>query len=120
MTCSITEDRVTIVSIPDTRKANKEKQFPVKIRVTFRGDRKYCSTRKNMTESEWERLPFTKSKSANEIKERIQVLSTQSENGVGKLSRPDFTLQLLVAIPDKFYSIFLICIFIFWFPSLGP
>jgi integrase/recombinase XerD len=64
---------VTIASMLDTRKANKDKKFPVKIRVTHNRIRKYYPTGKDLTQEEWSALPSTKSRTATELKNAIQI-----------------------------------------------
>jgi len=66
------QDGVTVASMLDTRKANKDKLFPIKIRVTYRRERKYYSTGKAIDEKGWASLPNTRTKSAAETREAIQ------------------------------------------------
>lgn len=63
---------ITIVSMLDKRRATKDGDFPVKIRVTFNRDRKYYSTGKNLSLADWEKLPTTKSRAFSEVKTDIQ------------------------------------------------
>jgi integrase len=63
---------ITISSILDTRRRNKNNNFPIKIRVTYARDRKYYSTGKSLSVLEWEKLPITKNRTYSEIKTDIQ------------------------------------------------
>ena len=55
------KDGITIASFLDDRRPNKTGEYPVKIRVTYRRERKYYATGKSMSVGEWEKLPQTKS-----------------------------------------------------------
>jgi len=67
------QDGITVASMLDNRKPNKDQKFPVKIRVTHQGVRKYYSTGKDMLQDEWDKLPKTKSRAAAEVREHIQT-----------------------------------------------
>lgn len=67
-----TKDGITVASILDTRVANKENLFPVKIRVTYKRERKYYSTGKVLSKEDWERLPGTKVRLLRDIRESIE------------------------------------------------
>ena len=56
----------------DNRREIKSGEYPVKIRVTYKRDRKYYSTGKNLTVSEWERLEKTKNSDLLCIKKDLQ------------------------------------------------
>jgi integrase/recombinase XerD len=63
---------VTIAAILDNRRENADKEFPVKIRVTYLRDRKYYPTGKTMNEANWTKLPATKSKEKKAVRDDIQ------------------------------------------------
>ena len=46
--------------------------FPVKIRVTYRRERKYYSTGKELLVEDWERLPATRNLALREMRESIE------------------------------------------------
>lgn len=69
---SFSKDGITIAAMLDDRKANKEGDFPVKIRVTYKRVRKYYSTGKNLKVNEWNLLPTGKSRALKEIRESIE------------------------------------------------
>lgn len=69
---SFSKDGITIATMLDDRKANKEGSFPVKIRVTYKRNRKYYSTGKNLKIDEWELLPTGKSRALKETRESIE------------------------------------------------
>lgn len=65
------KDGITISAMLDTRRETDAGDYPIKIRVTYRRDRKYYGTGKRMTKAEWEKLPSSKSKGAIELRETI-------------------------------------------------
>jgi integrase/recombinase XerD len=69
---SFSKDGITIAAILDDRKVNKEGNFPVKIRVTYKRVRKYYSTGKNLKVNEWDILPTGKSRALKETRESIE------------------------------------------------
>ena len=66
------KDGITVASILDTRKMNVRGNYPIKIRVGYKRDRKYYPTGKELTENEWESLPTKKSKEFKIIRESIE------------------------------------------------
>lgn len=66
------KDGITVASVLDTRRAKESDEYPVKIRVTYRRVRKYYATGKNLTESDWEKLPITKSREMIKVRESIE------------------------------------------------
>lgn len=66
------KDGITIASILDTRKITIKGNYPIKIRVTYKRDRKYYPTGKELTLNEWESLPTKKSKEFKIIRESIE------------------------------------------------
>lgn len=66
------QDGVTVTSMLDSRKANKDKLFPIKIRVTYRRERKYYSTGKAIDEKGWVALPNARTRTAADMREEIQ------------------------------------------------
>lgn len=80
---------ITISSILDQRREMKEGVFPVKIRVTFKRERRYYSTGKNLSLEEWKKLPETKSKKQITIRTDIQYSFDKVKNAVSLLERED-------------------------------
>lgn len=80
---------ITISSILDQRRELKEGTFPVKIRVTFRRERKYYSTGKNLSIEEWEKLPETRSKKQISVRTDIQFTFDKVKNAVKQLEHDD-------------------------------
>lgn len=90
------QDGVTVASILDTRKANKDKLFPIKIRVTYRRERKYYSTGKAVDEKGWAALPNTRTRAAAEIREEIQgSFDSVKKIVVGLIKEGSFSLDTL-------------------------
>ena len=65
-------DGITVSAMLDTRRANAQGEYPVKVRVTYRRDRKYYGTGKSLTASDWERLEVTKSRALIDIRESVR------------------------------------------------
>ena len=70
---SYAKDRVTVVSVLDKRRLNKEGKYPVKIRVGYNRVQKYYTTSKTLTEDEWDKLPSTRLRHLVDIREDIQA-----------------------------------------------
>lgn len=87
---------ITISSILDTRRGTKDDKFPVKIRVTFKRDRKYYSTGKFLSVEEWEKLPITKSRNYSEVKNDIQISYDKVKDIIQSLeAEDDFSFDAL-------------------------
>jgi integrase len=63
---------ITVAAILDNRRKTVSGAYPVKIRVTYKRDRKYYSTGKNLLISEWEKLEKTKSTELLCVKKDLQ------------------------------------------------
>lgn len=48
------QGRVTVKVIPDSRRPKSGERFPLKLRITFKGERKYYATGYDATEEEWD------------------------------------------------------------------
>lgn len=93
---SYSNNGITISSVIDERREMSDGTFPVKIRVTFKRERKYYSTGKNLSIEEWERLPETKSRKQIAIRTDIQYSFDKVKNAVLQLERDDkFTFTAL-------------------------
>ncbi len=93
---SYANNGITVASILDQRRETKEGTYPVKIRVTFKRERKYYSTGKNLNMDEWERLSETKSKKLISTRTDIQWSFDKVKNAVMQLERDDrFTFTAL-------------------------
>lgn len=90
------KDGITIASILDTRKENKEKKFPVKIRVTYKRVRKHFPTGKTLTNKEWEDLAKSKNKDLKEIRESIEnSFSLVRQNVIALAEKGGFSFDAL-------------------------
>ena len=63
---------ITVASFIDNRRATISGSYPVKIRVTYKRERKYYSTGKELTLDEWDKLSQSKSKKQIEVRTDIQ------------------------------------------------
>lgn len=66
------KDGITVSAFFDDRKETLRGTYPIKVRVTFKRDRKYYSTGKNLSREEWEKLPATKTRALIEVRENIE------------------------------------------------
>ncbi len=64
------KDGITISAMLDTRRPI-DAGYPVKIRVTYKRDRKYYATGKRLTMAEWDKLPTSKVRAMIEVRESI-------------------------------------------------
>ena len=48
------QGRVTVKVIPDNRRPKSGERFPLKLRITFKGERKYYATGYDATQEEWD------------------------------------------------------------------
>lgn len=90
------KDGITVSSILDDRKENKNGSYPVKIRVTFKRVRKYYSTGKMLSVDDWGRLPNTRSHELGEIRKDIEnSFSLIKANVITLAEKGEFTFDAL-------------------------
>ena len=65
------KDGITIAVVLDKYKPKKNGLYPVRIRVTYRRQRQYYPTGKNLTPEQWERIPLTRNRDLKAIRESI-------------------------------------------------
>lgn len=80
---------VTLATLLETRKINKEGLHPVKVRITYRRQRSYYSTGKMLSPEDWERLPTAKGEKLKAIRESIQKFSENIRREVKDLVKHD-------------------------------
>ena len=100
------KDGISILCILDTRRAKKSGLFPIKIQVVYKRTQKYYTTGKELSQTDWDKLPESKSRqfidirtdiqnSFEKIKEVVQDLDSQSEFSFdtlnNRLSKGDIT-----------------------------
>lgn len=86
---SYANNGITISSILDQRREMNGGTYPVKIRVTFKRERKYYSTGKNLSTEDWEKLSDTKSKKQISVRTDIQFSFDKVKNAIIQLERDD-------------------------------
>lgn len=90
------KDGITVSSILDDRKENKNGSYPVKIRVTFKRVRKYYSTGKMLSVDDWRRLANTRSHELGEIRKDIEnSFSLVKANVIALAEKGEFTFDAL-------------------------
>lgn len=65
------KDGITIAVVLDKYKPKKNGLYPIRIRVTYRRQRQYYPTGKNLTPEQWERIPLTRNRDLKAIRESI-------------------------------------------------
>ena len=50
------KDRVSVAILPDIRRVKEEGKFPLKLKITYKGERKYYGTGFDATDQEWEAI----------------------------------------------------------------
>ncbi|MDR2978960.1 MAG: site-specific integrase [Bacteroidales bacterium] len=87
---------ITVAAILDNRRETKSGAYPVKIRVTYKRDRKYYSTGKNLSVSDWEKLDKTKNTELLCIKKDLQVTYEKVRDAVQSLENEgNFSFEVL-------------------------
>jgi hypothetical protein len=103
---------ITVTAMLDNRRETKSGAYPVKIRVTYKRDRKYYSTGKNLTVLEWERLDKTKNTDLLCIKKDLQYSyekvrdTVQSLESEGKFSFDALNTQLGKCVNESLNAAF--------------
>jgi len=64
---------INIALFLDNRRENKTGNYPVKIRITYKRDRKYYSTGKSLCVQDWNKLEKTKNSHLLNIKKDLQI-----------------------------------------------
>ncbi|WP_462376859.1 phage integrase SAM-like domain-containing protein [Rikenella microfusus] len=68
-----TRDGVVLALILDTRKPTRKGDYPAKVRVTYRRERKYYPTGKYLMPEEWDRLAESKTRALVELREELSA-----------------------------------------------
>lgn len=89
---------ISVASILDNRRTNKTGCYPVKIRITYKRDRKYYSTGKSLSVDDWEKLEKTKNTELLCIKKDLQISFDKVKEVVQSLENEgNFSFDLLNA-----------------------
>lgn len=90
------KDRVTVVTLLDTRRINAEGKYPIKIRVSHNRVQKYYSTSKTVTPEEWEKIFTSKHRNLMDIREDVEASFSLIRDYVKALtSDGDFSFEAL-------------------------
>ena len=94
------KDGITVAVVLDKYKPKRNGLYPVRIRVTYRRQRQYYPTGKDLTLEQWERMPSTRNRDLKAIRESIEL---RQRIEPGRLA-PEFTLarrdSSLVSLAD--------------------
>ncbi len=73
------EQKVNVKVVPDERRLKNNERFPLKLRITYKGKRKYYSTAYDVSNEEWEIINSTEAKgNLRKIKNDIAAIETTS------------------------------------------
>jgi len=103
---------ITVSPFLDNRRQIKSGCYPVKIRVTYRRERKYYSTGKSLSVSDWERLEKTRNTELLCVKKDLQVSFEKVQEVVqtleseGKFSLNALNIRLGKCVNDTLNSAF--------------
>jgi integrase len=87
---------IAIALFLDTRREKQSGKFPVKVRVTYRRERHYYPTGKELSTAEWEKLDSPRSAPLIAVKEDLQISFDKVKRIVQMLEREDtFTFEAL-------------------------
>ncbi len=67
-----TKDRISVVTILDTRRARKDNKYPVKVQIIYSRVQKYYPTGKALTVEEWEALPTSKARNLTAVRKDVE------------------------------------------------
>ena len=101
------KDGITVAPIIDTSHPKKNGKCPVKIRVTYRRDRRYYPTGKDLTLDEWEGLTTTKVRALVAVRKDIESSYQIVRGVVEELARDGkaFRTPAPISNPTALYSI---------------
>jgi integrase/recombinase XerD len=74
------EQKISVKVVPDARRLKNDKRFPLKLRVTYKGIRKYYATTFDVTEDEWMIVNSADAKGRlRKIRNEIAVIETLAQ-----------------------------------------
>ncbi|MDR1090559.1 MAG: site-specific integrase [Prevotella sp.] len=76
---------INIALFLDNRRENKDGNYPVKVRITHKRERKYYSTGKNLSVEDWERLEKAKNTELLNVKKDLQISFDKVKDAVQSL-----------------------------------
>ena len=81
------EAKVSAQVVPDYRRKLKEDKYPLKLKITFKGERRYYGTKYALTKNEWGslRTMMTVSKKLKEIRHEIFFIENKAEKIIEKI-----------------------------------
>jgi len=81
------KEKVGVKVMPDIRRMKGEGRFPLKLRITFKGERKYYGTGYDATQDEWDRINSTKAKDdLRKIKVEIAGIEKKAQTCVDEIT----------------------------------
>lgn len=74
MNFNYSKDGITVAAMLDTGHPRDGGRFSVRVRVTYRRNRKYYPTGKALTPEEWDALPTTRSRALLDVRADIETV----------------------------------------------
>lgn len=89
-------DGITVNTFLDRRRAYAKGAYPIKVRVNYKGKKRYYSTGKSCTQEMCEKLPTAKSKELVEMRSEIQTSFSIIQTHIKQLrAQGNFTIDNL-------------------------
>ena len=80
---------ISIAAILDTRRANADGTYSIRVKVHYQKNKKYYTTGKTCTEDEWNRMPNAKAQELIEMREEVQACFNVIKKHVAELHEQD-------------------------------
>ena len=81
------QEKVSVKVVPDIRRMKGESRFPLKLRITSKGERKYYGTRYDASEEEWETINIAEAKGdLRKIKVEIAGIEKKAQNCIERIT----------------------------------
>ncbi|WP_346237381.1 tyrosine-type recombinase/integrase [Niabella insulamsoli] len=91
---------ITCIVIPDLRRATNDKKYPLKLRITFKGQRRYFGTGHSINLQQWDKINSENSKGRlRKIRNDIAEIENRASELANKLSPFNFS-----AFQDIFFE----------------
>jgi len=70
------KEKVSVKVVPDIRRMKGEGRFPLKLRITFKGERKYYGTGYDASQEEWDKINSAEAK-GDLRKSKVEIASIE-------------------------------------------
>jgi integrase/recombinase XerD len=87
------KERVSVKVIPDFRRAKMGNKYPLKLRITYKGERKYYTTIYDATKVEWEEINSESVKGKlRTVRNEISKLESETSDDIEKMNTFSFQI----------------------------